>query len=122
RQIVGEPPDWTMPLIDLSAAGDAQARAEAWMQADLAQPVDPTRDPVFGFALFKLSEDRIYWYARYHHIAMDGFGMALVARRVADLYTKLSVGPAALGGVFGTLTDLLDADAAYRASEQFAQD
>ena len=92
------------------------------MRADLARPIDPTSEPLFGFALFKVSADRFFWYARYHHIVMDGLSMALVARRLADVYTKLKVGPAGLGGVFGKLTDLLDEDAAYRTSEQFAED
>ena len=77
---------------------------------------------MFGFALFKISADRFFWYARYHHLVMDGLGMALVARRVADVYTKLSVGPAALGGAFGALADVLNEDAGYRTSEQFARD
>ena len=57
------------------------------MKADLAQPIDPTRGPLFGFALFKASATRFFWYARYHHIVLDGFGMWLVARRVAEVYT-----------------------------------
>ena len=68
---------------------DARAAAEAWMKADLARPVDPTRGPLFGFALFKASATRFFWYARYHHIVLDGYGMWLVARRVADVYTSL---------------------------------
>ena len=111
-----------MPFIDVSDAPDPRAEAETWMKADLARPVDPTHGPLFSYALFRASPDRFFWYARYHHIVMDGLGMALVARRLADIYTRLSVGPAALGGAFGTLADLLDEDAAYVASEQFAQD
>ena len=66
------------------------------MRADLAQPIEPTRGPLFAFALFKASSDRFFWYARYHHIVMDGFGMWLVARRVAEIYTRLSRGQTAL--------------------------
>ncbi len=122
RQFVGGPPDWALAYLDLSAAADARVTAEAWMRADLARPVDLLLGPMFGFALFKLSPDRYIWYARYHHVVMDGLGMALVARRVADIYTKLSVGPAALGGAFSALTEVLDEEAGYRTSEQFARD
>ena len=62
------------------------------MKADLARPIDPTRGPLFGFALFKASATRFFWYARYHHIVLDGFGMWLVARRVAEVYTALCAG------------------------------
>ena len=122
RQVVGDAPAWTMPFVDVSDEPDPRAEAETWMRAELARPIDPTKGPLFSYALFKASADRFFWYARYHHIVMDGFGMALVARRLADVYTRLSVGPAALGGAFGTLADLLNEDAAYVASEQFARD
>ena len=122
RQVVGDAPAWIMPYVDVSDAPDPRAEAETWMKADLARPVDPTRGPLFSYALFKASADRFFWYARYHHIVMDGLGMALVARRLANVYTRLSVGPAALGGAFGTLADLLDQDAAYVASEQLGRD
>ncbi len=122
RQFVGTPPDWLLTYLDLSGTADARAEAEAWMRFDLAQPVNPLLGPTFAFALFKLSTDRFFWYARYHHIVMDGLGMALVARRVADVYTKLSVGPAALGGAFGALSDVLNDETGYRTSERFERD
>ncbi len=48
--------------------------------------------------------------------------MWLVARRVAGVYTGLCAGQAAHGDAFGSLAGLLDEDAAYRASEQLAED
>ena len=122
RQIVGAPPAWSLPIIDVTTETDPRAAAEAWMKADLARPIEPTRGPLFGYALFKASADRFYWYARYHHIVMDGFGKWLVARRLADIYTQLGAGRTTQDGAFGALAVLLDADAAYRGSEQFAQD
>ena len=121
-QRVGAPLAWPLPIIDLSDETDARAVAEQWMKVDLARPVDLLSGPLFGFALFKLSATRFVWYARYHHIVMDGFGMWLVARRVADVYTQLCAGQAILGHAFGSLGVMLDEDAAYRSSEQFAHD
>ena len=122
KQLIGPPPAWSMPTIDVSAEADPRAAAEAWMRADLARPIEPTRAPLFGYALFKAAADQFFWYARYHHIVMDGFGMWLMARRLAEVYTQLSSGQGAQDGAFGSLAVLLDEDAAYRASEQFACD
>ncbi|MBV8423217.1 MAG: hypothetical protein JOZ26_24690, partial [Hyphomicrobiales bacterium] len=122
RQLIGPPPSWSMPIIDVSAEADARAAAESWMQVDLARPIDPTRAPLFGYALFKASDTRFFWYARYHHIVMDAFGMWLIARRVANVYTQLTNGRSTRDGSFGSLAVLLEEDAVYRASEQFAQD
>ena len=121
-QLIGPPPSWSMPIIDVSAEADARAAAESWMQVDLARPIDPTRAPLFGYALFKASDTRFFWYARYHHIVMDAFGMWLIARRVANVYTQLTNGRSTRDGSFGSLAVLLEEDAVYRASEQFAQD
>src|SRR5438876_8757260 len=68
QQVVRPALSWTMPYTDLSEEADPRAVAEAWMQADLARPVGPTGGPLFGYALFKASADRFFWYARYHHI------------------------------------------------------
>ena len=122
RQIVGAPAAWPLPVIDVSGESDARAAAEAWMKADLARPIDPLAGPLFGFALFKASATRFFWYARYHHIVLDGFGMWLVARRVAEIYTEFCDGQSTPGNAFGPLADLLDEDAAYRASDRFEAD
>ena len=92
------------------------------MKADLARPIDPMVGPLFGFALFKASATRFFWYARYHHIVLDGFGMWLVARRVAEVYTALCAGEPSQGDAFGSLSDLLNEDVAYRASGQLDED
>src|SRR5262249_43437454 len=121
-QVIAAPLAWPLPFIDISTEADARAAAEAWMKADLARPIDPTRGPLFAFALFKAAPDRFFWYARYHHIVMDGFAMGLVARRVADLYTRLVAGGEANDDAFGSLAVLVEQDARYRASQQFRDD
>ena len=122
RQVVDASPTWAMPFVDLSAETDARTVAEALMKADLARPIDPTRGPLFAFALFKAAADRFYWYARYHHVAMDGFAMGVVARRMAEVYTALCAGRSAAEGACGPLAVLLEQEAVYRASGQLAQD
>src|SRR3954471_21490591 len=121
-QIIGPAPDWSMSLVDVSGAPDPQAAAERWMRADLAKPVDLTCGPLFAYALLKAAADRFFWYSRYHHIVMDGFGFALVARRVADVYSSLVAGRAAEPGPFGSLAPLLEDEAGYRRSKRFEQD
>src|SRR6476620_4872191 len=121
-QIIGPAPDWSMSLVDVSGAPDPQAAAERWMRAELARPVDLTCGPLFAYALLKAAADRFFWYSRYHHIVMDGFGFALVAGRVADVYSSLVTGRAAEPGTFGSLAPLLEDEAGYRRSKRFEQD
>jgi amino acid adenylation domain-containing protein len=121
-QIIQARAEWTMRIIDLSAEADPRAAAESRMRADLAKPIEMTAGPLFAFALFEASPNRYFWYARYHHIVMDCFGMSLIARRVAEVYTELRSGQSAGHGWFGPLAHLIEADLAYRGSEQFARD
>ncbi|PTL85183.1 myxochelin non-ribosomal peptide synthetase MxcG [Vitiosangium sp. GDMCC 1.1324] len=120
-QLLGTQPDWTLHVVDLSGTPDPWAAAQAWMRDDLARPVDLSRGPLFAEALFKAAPDRFFWFQRVHHIAMDGFGFSLLARRVAELYTARAAGRPSTGG-FGSLRAVLDEDAAFRAGAQYELD
>ncbi len=115
-------PDWSLPLIDLSAEVDPQAAAEAWMKADYEQPTDLLNDLPFGFALLKVASDRFFWYQRCHHIAMDGAGGRLIAQRMAQVYSALVNGVTAQERPFGPVSLLLENDLRYRASARFTKD
>src|ERR1700691_5420227 len=60
-QLIGQPPPWSLLVIDLSAESDSRAAAQAWMRAELAKPADPVRGPLFAYALLILSGDRVLW-------------------------------------------------------------
>ena len=109
--------EWAMHVADLSASPDPWAAARAWMQEDLTRPVDLSQGPLFAQALFKAAPDRFFWYQRIHHIAMDGFGFSLLARRVADLYTERVTGRPATNR-FGSMSAVLQEDLAYQAGRQ----
>lgn len=114
--------DWAVHSADLAGRPDPLREALDWMDADLARPVDLARDPLFGHAVFRLGEDRFLWYHRIHHIALDGYGLALFARRVADIYTALVAGDEPPAPRFGTLESVIQEDAAYTDSERCRRD
>ncbi|WP_086819067.1 AMP-binding protein [Allokutzneria sp. NRRL B-24872] len=76
--------------------------ALAWMRRDLGTAVDLDEGPLFGHALFQVNDEVFLWYHRVHHIALDGYGVALVARRLAEVYTALAEGRAPEPHKFGT--------------------
>jgi nonribosomal peptide synthetase MxcG len=121
RQLFRPEQDWPLHVVDLSGAPDPWQAAQEWMREDLSWPVDLGRGPLFAEALFKAAPDRFFWYQRVHHIALDGYGFSLLARRVAELYTALASSRPAPAG-FGPLRAVLDEDAAYRAGPQYALD
>jgi nonribosomal peptide synthetase DhbF len=92
RQSVAAFLDWELPCIDFSSQAEPLAAADVWMREDLARPVQLNRDPLFFCALLRLSPARFFWYVRYHHLCMDGFSGALIAKRATVIYCgKLEV-------------------------------
>ncbi|MCS0637585.1 amino acid adenylation domain-containing protein [Streptomyces sp. LP05-1] len=122
RELAVPVPDWAPHHADLTAAADPHGAALAWMADDLARPTDLARGPLFGHALLRTGPAEYLWYHRVHHIALDGFGLALVARRVAHVYTALLAGEPPGESGFGTLESVRHEEAAYRASARYAED
>ncbi|WP_309116666.1 amino acid adenylation domain-containing protein [Saccharothrix sp.] len=100
---------WSVDVVEV--AGEAEALA--WMHADLATPVDLESDVVFRQAVFRISEEHFLWYQRVHHIALDGYGLSLVARRVAGVYTALVEGREPAEHTFGSLASVVAEDQSY---------
>lgn len=116
------PVEFAVHQQDLRGLPDPLLAAEEWMAADVARPVDLRTGPLFGHALFRLGDRSVLWYHRVHHIALDGYGLALVARRVAEIYTALAQDQQPPAHSFGSLASVVTEDHAYTASDQFTRD
>jgi enterobactin synthetase component F len=110
------------PYIDVSHEADPRAAAEAWMLEELSRPVDLANDPLWVSALFKAAEDRYYWYQRAHHVVYDGYSGGVVARRLAELYNAYLEEREPEACEFGSLQELVEAEAAYRQSDRLQRD
>lgn len=129
-QILDPVTDWELPKPDLTGEDDPWAAAERWMKNDLATGALKLGDyPAFSFALLKVEPERFLWYQGTHHIVSDAGSAALLGRRTAEVYTALMAGtepaegePAKGETVFGSLQAMVDQDAEYRASPDFAKD
>lgn len=108
--------------IDVSDAVDPVAEARALMDRDMATATDPSRDPVAAQVVFTISADRHFWYQRIHHLAIDGYGTALLTRRICDLYRARVLGAEPRTPAFGRLADVVAAEADYLGSDRFASD
>ncbi len=107
--------------VDLSAAPDPEAEARALMAADSGRPLDLGGEPAAAFTLFRLGPERHWLYERIHHLAIDGYGIALVTNRIGDRYSARIEGrpqPAPLPPLSRAFED----DAAWRASTRRAED
>ncbi|GAB4058185.1 hypothetical protein GCM10028811_07760 [Uliginosibacterium sediminicola] len=89
---VPAPHRWSLHCVDLtdSDASLAWDIARRWMNKDLQTPAELAQGPLFATTLLRLPDTaqgaRHVWLLRVHHVALDGFGYALLQRRVAALY------------------------------------
>src|ERR1039457_2046888 len=121
-QYVEAPGVYPIEVLDVSAEADPGAAALVWMQANFQRPMDLTGGPLFNHAVLKVGADLVYWQTCLHHIISDGLSVAMVARRVAAIYTALLEGRPPEAASFPPLALLIDGDSEYQASEVCAAD
>ncbi|MFD3546982.1 condensation domain-containing protein, partial [Streptomyces sp. NPDC058655] len=122
-----EPGDRRLELLDLGGEEDPVAAARERMDAELARPFDLadgwlTRHVLIDAGTAPGGERRWFYFHAFHHLAIDGLGIALMDRRLVELYERAEAGEPWGPSPFGTLEDLLAEDAAYRTSPEAAAD
>ncbi|MEU8783821.1 amino acid adenylation domain-containing protein [Streptomyces sp. NPDC048637] len=124
-QLPSPEPELAVNLLDLDFRTGPEAgepAVEAWVEAELARPLDLGAGPAYRLALFRLPGGRIGWFQRYHRLVNDEAGMAVIAARVGEHYASLAEGGPALPAPGRSLTAWLAEEAAYRRSPQRAAD
>ncbi|PYC65542.1 hypothetical protein C7C45_28315 [Micromonospora arborensis] len=122
RQRFEPPAGWSPVLVDLTGEADPEAAAQAWMRADVVGAAGLDDGSLFTLALLSVGADHHYWYQRTHHIIGDGFGGAIVAARVVDLYSALLTGVEPDSPPPPSMRVLAEMDSAYRSSDAFGAD
>ncbi|SEF53156.1 nonribosomal peptide synthetase DhbF [Actinacidiphila yanglinensis] len=124
RLVPRELGDWQPFFRDFGEAADPEQAAREMLAGIVRQPFDVGRDLLLRLGVVKLAADRFLVVIAYHHLVSDGYGAGgLLSRRLAEVYTAL-----ARGTRIPELPHAWDAEsfaaetAAYRASEQFAED
>ncbi|MGW4379740.1 amino acid adenylation domain-containing protein [Kitasatospora sp. NPDC004531] len=83
---------WTLARLDTSAATDPAGAAVDLVRRQLARPLDLAADPLHGALLVRIGEHSHLWFQWFHHLVIDGYGITLFTRRVAEAYTALAAG------------------------------
>lgn len=117
-----ELPDRLIDYIDCSSHDDPWGWAQYWMRSDRSRPVDPASNQLFNYALFQLNGSHFVWYQRYHHLVLDAYGMSLIAKRFAEIYTTIADGSALPDKSMKWIEPLVEDDLHYRSSDQFRMD
>ncbi|MEX3018944.1 enterobactin non-ribosomal peptide synthetase EntF [Kluyvera sp. STS39-E] len=116
--VIAEPPRY-----DLRHHADPQQAALTQMQADLAQNsrVD-SGNPLFCHQLFRIDDNRWFWYQRYHHLLVDGFSFPAITRQISLIYQAWRRGEATPESAFTPFAEVVQEYQRYRESEACLRD
>lgn len=109
-------------FLDFSLHTQPQGSLAQWIDEQLSHPANLTKGPLFSTALIRLEPECHVWFFRAHHIILDGYGYALIARRVASRYTAWVARMPPQGSEFHPWMPVLQEDAVYQRSAQHASD
>ncbi|MFJ9743470.1 AMP-binding protein, partial [Streptomyces sp. NPDC101166] len=121
-QYLHDAADYPVRTVDVSGDADPRAAARAWMDADLARPVDLEGGSLYNVAIIKLEEELHYWYIRVHHVVFDGQSGVVAAARGAEIYAALLEGRDPGEAALPPFSVLHEDDRAYRTSPKHTQD
>ncbi|MFF3500900.1 amino acid adenylation domain-containing protein [Streptomyces sp. NPDC003247] len=126
RQTVGEAPVEPPRVVDLGGEADPAAAAAALVEAERVRAAATCREmvdrPLYSPVVIRLSDHEVWYTQMGHHLVIDGYSGAMLARRTAARYTALVRGTEPPRPAFGTIAGLVAADRAYRDSDRAAED
>ncbi|ONM50128.1 non-ribosomal peptide synthetase [Nocardia donostiensis] len=113
-------PGWAR--VDLRAETDPHEAALRWMHEHANSPIDLVHDTLITNAVLRIGEHDYIWYARAHHILIDGYGAMNALSRTAEIYTAVENRTEPSVSRATPLAELYADESHYRESERFATD
>src|SRR5262249_6881234 len=88
RQVVDEPGEWRLPLVDLSdkKAGERFAKAERMTRGEGRRPLSFEREWGMRAELLRLAANEHILLLTMHHIVSDGWSMGVLFTELQQLY------------------------------------
>ncbi len=118
---VSKPRATLLAQVDLSHHPEPRQALAAEVARELQRPFAIERGELYQHYLYRLAPETHVWVHRAHHVALDGYGFSLIARRVAERYGAAQAGRA-LTAAFDEVRRVEEEDVAYQASEAREQD
>ncbi|MDW6003042.1 non-ribosomal peptide synthetase [Vibrio mangrovi] len=110
--------------LDLRTRPSPVRAALKMMEDDLSQDLryQPDKDNCCHL-LIRTGETQYFWYQRYHHLLVDGFGFATLSKYIAELYTALCHGqPLPAHSPFTSMGDVVAEYEDYQCGTKAAKD
>ncbi|RBO94237.1 non-ribosomal peptide synthetase [Nocardia puris] len=108
--------------VDLRDEPDPHAAALRWMTEHASSPIDLERDPLTINVVLRTGDSDYIWYARAHHIVIDGYGAMNALTRTAEIYTAAQQHTEPSVSRAASLERIYADESAYRESSRFRND
>ncbi|WP_107656874.1 non-ribosomal peptide synthetase [Nocardia suismassiliense] len=110
--------DWMPAYLDLTEQPEPISAAFDYMSRELELAFDLELDALLRVALLKVEAGQYFLSMCFHHIIMDGVGVATWAQRVLDVYGALTAGMPIEPADFVPVDEIIESDRAYRRHQQ----
>ncbi|WP_378730241.1 amino acid adenylation domain-containing protein [Nocardia brasiliensis] len=117
-QVERDTRDWLPAYLDLTEQPAPKSMAFDYMSRELEVAFDLELDALLRVALLKVGAGQYFLSMCFHHIIMDGVGVATWAQRVLDVYGALASGTPIEPPDFVPVDEIIDSDRAYRRHQQ----
>ena len=92
-----------------------------WMEEEFLKPFSWDGN-LFQFALLKADNNRYFRFTKFHHLIIDGFGIALMHKQIIENYNQLLAGIKETGRRTYSYTDFIAENQTYLNSQAFLSD
>lgn len=109
------------PFYDFSNQDKPYETCIDWMKKEFIEPID-FEGNLFQFALLKSDDNTYFWFMKFHHIMIDGFGLAMLYKQVIENYNQLMTGVTDDERITYSYTEFIADHQKYLASQVFSSD
>ncbi|MGC5248994.1 amino acid adenylation domain-containing protein [Gordonia sp. DT219] len=121
-QVVDQSIDNDVEFVDFRDETNPVASAREWMNSDYRVGMDLLSDRLVVSALLRVADDRIFWYVRAHHIALDGYAALTIVYEILNRYNAAVTGVEYVPKPGAKLDELVADDQKYLTSTRRAAD
>ncbi|WP_433761486.1 amino acid adenylation domain-containing protein [Nocardia sp. CA-135398] len=100
---------------------DPDRFVSSWLTEERSRTLDMAHGPLYRQVLFRLADNRLGWFQRYHRLINDEPGMLAIVARVREILDGVRSDPPA-SAPFGAIADRLENERRYRESGAWAAD
>ncbi|MEV6138342.1 AMP-binding protein, partial [Nocardia sp. NPDC051990] len=105
----------------VAVGGDPHRFVSSRLAEERSRTLDIAHGPLYRQVLFRLADDRLGWFQRYHHLINDEPGMLAIVARVREVLDRVRSDPPA-SAPFGATAERLETERRYRESGAWAPD